>query len=207
MKIANLLPLAFGTQFLVEATAISQNLVKRTARTSPPAGCLTVRHSGTLSGEYATVGAAVTALGSSTASACIFIYSGTWDEGQISIKYSGNLTLYGYTSEWVFEMISTTVADSVASYGYQKDNTVTLTRNINSSAAGSLDASSVLNVVSANFKAYNINFSNTYGVGAQAVAVTANGNQQGFYACGFYGYQDTLVLFPRSGNHDLKYTR
>jgi pectinesterase len=46
--------------------------------------------------------------------------------------------------------------------------------------------------VSANFKAYNINFKNYYGAGAQAVAVTANGDQQGFYACGFYSYQDTL---------------
>jgi pectinesterase len=31
----------------------------------------------------------------------------------------------------------------------------------------------------------------TYGYGAQAVAATANGDKQGFYACGFYGYQDT----------------
>lgn len=61
-----------------------------------------------------------------------------------------------------------------------------------STAAGNLDASSVANIVSANFKAYNINFKNTYGSGSQAVAVTANGDKQGFYGCGFYGYQDTL---------------
>lgn len=67
-----------------------------------------------------------------------------------------------------------------------------------STEAGSLDASSVANIVSANFKAYNINFKNTYGSGSQAVAVTANGDQQGFYGCGFYGYQDTL--YAKSGN-------
>lgn len=61
-----------------------------------------------------------------------------------------------------------------------------------STAAGNLDASSTMNVVSANFKAYNMNFKNTYGAGTQAVAVTANGNQQSFYGVGFYGYQDTL---------------
>jgi pectinesterase len=79
------------------------------------------------------------------------------------------------------------------STGYQKFNTVTFQRNINSATAGNLDASSVLNVVSANFRAYNINFQNTYGSGAQAVAVTANGDLQGFYACGFYGYQVSLL--------------
>lgn len=61
-----------------------------------------------------------------------------------------------------------------------------------STAAGSLDASSTANIVSANFKAYNIDWKNTYGAGTQAVAVTVNADQVGFYACGFYGYQDTL---------------
>jgi len=78
------------------------------------------------------------------------------------------------------------------SIGSQKANEVTFTRNINSATAGSLDASSTFNIVSAKFKAYNINFKNLYGKGAQAVAVTANGDKQGYYACGFYGYQDTL---------------
>ncbi|KAL4861133.1 pectin lyase fold/virulence factor [Aspergillus spectabilis] len=35
-------------------------------------------------------------------------------------------------------------------------------------------------------QAYNINFRNTYGTQGQAVAVTANGDKQGYYACGFY---------------------
>lgn len=66
-----------------------------------------------------------------------------------------------------------------------------------STAAGNLDGSSVLNVVSANFRAYNLNFKNTYGAGSQAVAVTANANQVSFYGVGFYGYQDTL--YAKSG--------
>lgn len=37
----------------------------------------------------------------------------------------------------------------------------------------------------------NQDVENTYGSGTQAVAFTANGNQQGYYGCGFYGYQDT----------------
>ncbi|TEY77500.1 hypothetical protein BOTCAL_0054g00300 [Botryotinia calthae] len=136
----------------INATPLLQ---KRAGRTSPPAGCLTVRGSGTLSGEYSTVGAALTALGSSTVVACIFIYSGTYNE-QVTISYAGNLTVYGYTT------------------------------NIG------LDASSTAKITSANFKAYNVNFANTYGAGVQAVAVTANGDQQGYYGCSFTGYQDTL---------------
>ncbi|PQE06233.1 pectinesterase family protein [Rutstroemia sp. NJR-2017a BBW] len=152
-------------------------LQKRTARTSTPSGCLTVRGSGTKSGEYSTVGAALTALGSGTAAACIFIYSGTYQE-QITVNYKGVLTVYGYTTD-------------TSSY---KSNVVTITHSISSPAAGSLDASSTANIVSANFKAYNIIFKNTYGSGAQAVAVTANGDKQGFYGCSFTGYQDTLYV-------------
>lgn len=79
--------------------------------------------------------------------------------------------------------------DSTGSY---EDNVVTFQRSETSTAAGNLDGSAVMNVVSANFRAYNMNFENTYGAGTQAVAVTANGNQQGYYGVGFYGYQDTL---------------
>lgn len=78
------------------------------------------------------------------------------------------------------------------STGSYKDNTVTFTSGQSSAQAGSLDASSTANIVSSNFAAYNINFANSYGQGAQAVAVTANGNKQGYYGCSFTGYQDTL---------------
>jgi pectinesterase len=87
---------------LTTSIAAPTELVKRTARDSTPSGCLTVRGSGTKSGEYSTVGAALTALGtSSTAAACIFIYTGTYTE-QITINYKGALTLYGYTAKYVF---------------------------------------------------------------------------------------------------------
>ncbi|ATZ46536.1 hypothetical protein BCIN_01g11150 [Botrytis cinerea B05.10] len=160
----------------IDATPLLQ---KRAGRTSPPSGCLTVRGSGTLSGEYSTVGAALTALGSSTAVACIFIYSGTYNE-QVTISYAGNLTVYGYTTNT----------------GTYKSNTVTITHGINSTSIG-LDASSTAKITSANFKAYNVNFANTYGAGVQAVAVTASGDQQGYYGCSFTGYQDTL--YAKSG--------
>ncbi|KAF5377943.1 hypothetical protein D9615_006751 [Tricholomella constricta] len=35
-------------------------------------------------------------------------------------------------------------------------------------------------------------YNNTYGPGTQAVALSQYGSRVGLYACGFYGYQDTL---------------
>ncbi|KAK7739654.1 hypothetical protein SLS53_005621 [Cytospora paraplurivora] len=167
---------------LLNALAAAAPTEKRaTARTSPPSGCLVVESGTTDSDYYTTLGNAVDAL-SGTDDACIFIYSGTYTlTEQVRIDYSGNLTIYGYTTD-------------VSSY---KKNVVNIEWSKTSSAAGSLDASAALNVVSDNFKLYNINVKNTYGSGSQAVALTANGNQQGYYGVGFYGYQDTL--YAKSG--------
>ncbi|KAF2714500.1 carbohydrate esterase family 8 protein [Pleomassaria siparia CBS 279.74] len=161
------------------AVPTSNTLEKRTARTSAPTGCLSVQADTTTSGWYQTVASAVASL-SGTADACIFIYSGTYTE-QIAIEYGGALTVYGYTTDT----------------GSYKNNAVTITHTISSSAAGSLDASSTLQVKSSNFKMYNINVANGYGSSAQAVALTANGDQQGYYGCKFDGYQDTL--YAKSG--------
>ena len=39
---------------------------------------------------------------------------------------------------------------------------------------------------------YNVNVKNTFGPGSQAIAISQYGSQVGLYACGFFGYQDTL---------------
>ncbi|KAH8736581.1 carbohydrate esterase family 8 protein [Ilyonectria robusta] len=152
---------------------------RATARTSPPSGCKVVQQDTTTSGYYSTISAAVASL-SGTSAACIFIYSGSYSEN-FTISYEGPLTLYGYTTN----------------VGDYRNNAVTITHSYSSPAAGNLDASSTVNVRSSNFNMYNINVKNTYGAGAQAVALTANGDKQGYYGCGFYGYQDTL--YAKSG--------
>lgn len=124
-------------------------LATRAARTSAPAGCLTVG-SGR---KYSTIGAALTALGSSSAAACIYVASGTYNE-QLTINYAGPLTLYGQTVD-------------AETY---KENTVTITHTISSPVAGSLDKSATVNVVADRFKMHNINVVNGFGKGAQAVA-------------------------------------
>ncbi|KAF9870664.1 beta-xylosidase [Colletotrichum karsti] len=105
---------------------------------------------------------------------CIFIYDGVYRE-QVDIKIKAPLTVYGSTSNT----------------GTYKSNVVTITNKLGSYDAGSLDASSTVNVRSTNISMYNINFVNEYTSG-QAVALTANGNLTGFYGCSFKSYQDTL---------------
>ncbi|KAK6538624.1 hypothetical protein TWF694_010202 [Orbilia ellipsospora] len=146
------------------------------ARTAPPSGALVVRQSGTKSGEYASINAAVAALGTGTTAKTIFIYQGTFTE-HVIVNYTGPLTIQGYTTDYT-------------SYA---GNTVVLTNNIPQSVAQA-DGSATLLIqkAAANVKVYNLNIKNTYGVGSQAIAMSASGVYGGFYGCGFYGYQDTL---------------
>lgn len=126
-----------------------------TSRTTAPAGCISVRSDASGTDEYSSLTSALASLSGSD-SACIFMYDGTYSE-QVAIDYEGPLAIYGYTTD-------------SSSYA---DNAVTITHSISSSDAGSLDASSTLDITSSNFSMYNINVENGYGSGAQAVAVTA----------------------------------
>lgn len=126
-----------------------------TSRTSAPTGCVSVKSDASGTDEYSSLTSALASLSGSD-SACIFMYSGTYSE-QVAIDYDGPLTLYGYTTD-------------TSSYA---NNAVTITNSISSADAGSLDASSTLDITSSNFSMYNINVENGYGSGAQAVAVTA----------------------------------
>jgi len=71
-------------------------------------------------------------------------------------------------------------------------NQVTIQAGVPASTAGSNDASGTLRIHKNDFKMYNVNVKNTYGVGSQAIAISQYGSRVGLYACGFYGYQDTL---------------
>lgn len=133
-----------------------RSLEKRGDRTSAPAGCLSVGSGST----YSTIASAIKALGSSKNDACIFIKSGTYEE-QLTIDYTGYLILYGETT-------------NISSY---KSNKVLITLGVSSPAAGSLDASSTIDVRVPNFKMYNFNLENSFGNGAQVVAVTANADK------------------------------
>ncbi|ESK92758.1 pectinesterase a [Moniliophthora roreri MCA 2997] len=146
------------------------------ALTSPPSGALVVRQSGTKSGEYSTVSAAVAALGPGTSSKTIFIYPGTYKE-QVYITYGGPLTIYGYSTNG----------------GSYKDNEVAITNNLNAQDNGGNDPCATVRAHSKFFKMYNVNIANTYGPGKQATALSAKNSNQGYYGCKITGYQDTLL--------------
>ncbi|KAF8994487.1 pectinesterase [Cyathus striatus] len=147
-----------------------------TARTSPPSGSYVVRAGTTASGEYKTVQAAVNALPKDSTSRSIFIYPGTYKE-QVYISRTGPVTIYGYTT----------------STGSYSGNQVNIVNGLSAAAAGSNDASGTLRVHNDYFKMYNVNVKNTFGQGSQAIALSQYGSHVGFYACGFYGYQDTVL--------------
>lgn len=69
---------------------------------------------------------------------------------------------------------------------------MTIQAGVTAATAGSNDASGTLRIHKNDFKLYNVNVKNTYGPGTQAIAISQYGSRVGLYACGFYGYQDTL---------------
>ncbi|KAL7416347.1 pectin lyase fold/virulence factor [Mrakia frigida] len=160
------------------------------ALSAPPSGALIVRGTGTKTGEYSTISKAVAAAGTGSDAKAIFVYfhgfplspskrkpSLTFALLSVYITRSGSLKIYGETN---------TPLD------YTK-NTVTLQYGATLTSAGSDDASGTLRVHKDNFALYNVNVKNTHGSGVQAIAVSAYGSKQGYYACQLTGYQDTLL--------------
>jgi len=145
------------------------------SRTSPPSGATIVRAGTTTAGEFKTLASAVAALPNDGSSRSIFIYPGTYNE-QVDITRAGPLTIYGYTTDTM-------------SYSA---NQVTVQAGVNSTQAGSDDASGTIRIHTNDFNMYNVNVKNTFGPGTQAIAFSQYGSRVGLYACGFYGYQDTL---------------
>ncbi|KAJ7748003.1 pectin methyl esterase [Mycena olivaceomarginata] len=145
------------------------------SRTTPPAGAIVVRQTGATAGQFTTISAAMASL-SGTAPATVFIFPGTYTE-QVVIAHP-NLTIMGSTTDT----------------GSYKQNTVTITNNLNAQDAGSDDMSATVRATkpASNLRIYNVNIANTYGVGRQAVALSAKGTRQGFYGLSITGYQDTL---------------
>ncbi|KAG6901501.1 hypothetical protein C0995_011051 [Termitomyces sp. Mi166 len=150
-------------------------MVFAASRTSPPSGAKIVRAGTTSSGEYSTVSAAVASLPNDSSNQSIFIYPGTYNE-QVYITRNGPLAIYGYTTDTM-------------SYSA---NQVTIQAGVTAQQAGSDDASGTVRIHKNDFKMYNVNVKNTHGAGTQAIAFSQYGSRVGLYACGFYGYQDTL---------------
>lgn len=160
---------------LILATAYLFPHVSAASRIRPSAGSVIVRAGTTTPGEFQTVSGAVKSLPNDNSPTTIFIYPGTYTE-QVVITRPGPLTIFGYTK-------------NTKSY---KSNTVTIQYGLSANTSGSDDASATLRITKANFTMYNVIVSNTFGRGSQALALSQSGDRAGFYACSFFGFQDTL---------------
>ncbi|KAF8968909.1 carbohydrate esterase family 8 protein [Flammula alnicola] len=150
--------------------------VSAVQRTTPPNGALSVRAGAAPgSGMFDSINGALAALPNDKSNQTIFIFPGVYLE-QVNITRTGPLTIYGYTTD-------TTTFTS---------NQVVIQAGIPASTAGSDDASGTLRIHKNDFRLYNVNVTNTFGIGSQAIAISQYGSRVGLYASAFLGYQDTL---------------
>ncbi|KAF1833369.1 carbohydrate esterase family 8 protein-like protein [Decorospora gaudefroyi] len=169
------------SRFFALACAFYVVSADKYARTKPDRGAIIVDATGAHSGSYLNISAAVTALDNTNNAQKIFIFPGTYKEQVYIPSLSSPLTIQGYT-------------DDARDY---KGNQVTLTYNLSRLTPGltNNDQTSTLRLWTANVKLYNLNIANTFGsaaVSGQALALSAQNTNQGFYGCKFTGWQDTI---------------
>jgi pectinesterase len=150
-------------------------------RIVPSSGSLVVDASGKLPNSYLNISAAVTALVNNTDVKTIYIAPGIYPEQVYIPPLAGPLIVQGYTT-------------NARSY---KDNQVTITGNLSRTnpSITNNDATATVRLWTSNVKFYNLNIANTFGQAAtlgQALALSAQNTNQGFYSCKFSGYQDTI---------------
>ncbi|KIO22405.1 carbohydrate esterase family 8 protein [Tulasnella calospora MUT 4182] len=138
-----------------------------TSSGSIPSGAITVGKNG--------VGKPWTGIHFILGSNIIYVYPGNYTE-QIVISRSG-IKIYGQTSNKLA----------------YSSNTVTISRYMSAAMAGSNDLSGTVRVLATGVSLYNLNIENTYGKGAQAIALSVQAGTFGCYVCQLRGYQDTLL--------------
>lgn len=156
---------------------VTTALLARAGRTSPPSGAIVVTKS-PQSGQFSTLQTAVNSISTgTTAPVSIFIYPGTYNEQVYIPKLAAPLAIYGYTTD------TSTYASNV----------VTITQKLSQDDVSSNDLTATIRAWTPNLKIFNVKIANTRGKGSQAVALSAQADRQGFYACKLTGYQDTLL--------------
>lgn len=163
--------------------------------TVPPQYAVLVSPDGVINGSYPNVTAALASLPSDTTNQTVFVYAGTYDEQVPSIDRPGAVRIIGYTT-----------GNPGQSY---EDNQVTITfsrgLSVSPLPTGHSDAeTATVSTASNRISFYNINIINSDNLdGSVASYVTLAGsiygNDIGFYACSFDGWQDTLLNGATAG--------
>ena len=161
----------------------------------PPQYAVLVSANGDVNGSYSNVTAALASLPNDSTNQTVFIYAGTYNEQVPTINRPGAVRIIGYTT-------------SSPGQSY-KDNQVTITfargLSVSPLPTGHSDAeTATVQTASNKVSFYNINIVNSENLdGSQASYVTLAssiyGNDIGFYACYFQGWQDTLLTGATAG--------
>ncbi|KAF4556487.1 Pectinesterase-like protein 3 [Elsinoe fawcettii] len=163
--------------------------------TVPPQFAVLVSADGSVNGSFTNVTAALASLPNDNTNQTVFIYPGTYVEQVPSINRPGAVRIIGYTS-------------GSPGKNYQ-DNKVTISfargLSVSPLPVGHSNAeTAVIQTASSRISFYNINMVNTDnldGLEANYVTLAASiyGNDIGFYACSFNGWQDTLLNGATNG--------
>ena len=162
---------------------------------APPFYAVLVSPNGQVNGSYSNLTAALASLPSDSTNQTIFVYAGIYTEQVPTINRPGAVRIIGYTT-----------SNPGQSY---KDNQVTITfsrgLSVSPLPVGHSDAETATIQTSSNrISFYNINIVNSDNLdGTESSYVTLAssiyGNDIGFYACYFQGWQDTLLTGATAG--------
>ncbi|KAK2034794.1 pectinesterase [Colletotrichum zoysiae] len=153
----------------------------RFARIRPPASSLVVDRSGEHPNSFTRFNDAVLALKNTTEEQTIFIMPGVYTEQVLIPNHIGPLTIQGHTCD-------------ARSYQGNKATLANWLSRTMPNITGN-DQTATLRIWGDNIKIYNLNIANTFGraeKNGQALAVSAQNTNLGFYGCKFTGYQDTV---------------
>ncbi|KAG8630050.1 hypothetical protein KVT40_001669 [Elsinoe batatas] len=163
--------------------------------TVPPQFAVLVSPNGNVNGSYSNLTAALASLPSDNTNQTIFLYPGTYNEQVPTINRPGAVRIIGYTT-------------AAPGKSYQ-DNQVTISfargLSVSPLPVGHSNAeTAVIATASNRISFYNINMVNTDnldGLTPNYVTLAASiyGNDIGFYACSFNGWQDTLLNGATNG--------
>lgn len=179
MRFQNILAF-LGLQAGVFLVAGQKVCDQKFARTRPKCGALVVDATGQRPGSYKTFSSAVDALSTTTETKQrIFLLPGVYNEQVYIKRLAGPLEVQGYTCD------SRTYVDNQVLVSYNLSRkTPGLTNN---------DQTATIRLWTSNVTFHNLDVENTAGPeGAQALALSAQNTNQGFYGCKFKGYQDTI---------------
>nr|ACO54871.1 pectin methylesterase [Phytophthora capsici] len=179
----------FALPLVVLATFISSSVgyacTGPNTRTQPPPGAIVVDATGAYSGSYRNVSEAIANVPNTTEQHTVFLFPGVYREQVLISKLNGPLVLQGYTCN------TTSYASNEVTITQPRLSEIFLLKS--PAVATTSPVRCVLKTI--NMRLYNLNIANTAGQikkDGQAVATIIEGNNYGFYACNFTGYQDTV---------------